>query len=148
MEFFALGKFFSLLSKRYAGIISVQLKDTPVAKHFIPLYIISKNNGCINQQQLANHLMHDKVCMVRIIDCLCERGLVERTVNPSDRREHLLRLTEEGNKWGEHIKELMRQANELFLSFLPENEREPFFTNLKNLTEAITELPYEDSEAY
>ena len=40
----------------------------------------------------------DKSAMVSIIDMLTENGYVYRAVNPADRREHLLKVTDKAKK--------------------------------------------------
>lgn len=47
--------------------------------------------------QLADHLRLDKSTVSRLISSLVEQGWVERSVNPHNRREALLRLTEAGH---------------------------------------------------
>ena len=59
------------------------------------LTIISENPG-LNQTRLAGALGIDRSTMVAVLDGLEERGLMERTPSPTDRRSHALLLTSAG----------------------------------------------------
>lgn len=144
----SLGKNFSILRKRYLGVMSSKLEGTPVEKYFVPLYVISLKSGKINQQQLVDELLSDKASMVRILDCLSNEGLIERIVNPNDRREHLLKVTEVGEKWVKVIEESMVETNALFISFLPEEERANFVNNLSKMTDSVMDLPAPSSSLF
>lgn len=144
----SLGKNFSILRKRYLGVMSSKLEGTPVEKYFVPLYVISSKSGEINQQQLVDELLSDKASMVRILDCLSNEGLIERIVNPNDRREHLLKVTEVGEKWVKVIEESMVETNALFISFLPEEERANFVNNLSKMTDSVMDLPAPSSSLF
>jgi DNA-binding MarR family transcriptional regulator len=49
-----------------------------------------------NQADLADALEIQPISLVRLIDRLCEQGLVERRQHPSDRRQNLLFMTNAG----------------------------------------------------
>ena len=148
MQFLSLGKYFAVLKKHYVALVLERLPDIPVSKHYIPFFIISQNNGTINQQQLANQLFLDKVSMARIIDCLCSIAVIERIVNPNDRREHLLRITDEGQQYIPIIHQAILETNDLFLSFIPADEKESFMRNLKTITSSIIELPVRNADNF
>jgi DNA-binding MarR family transcriptional regulator len=50
----------------------------------------------ITQQQICAHTRMDKVTVSRAAISLAERGLLDRTPNPDDRRSHLLVLSAQG----------------------------------------------------
>src|SRR5688572_26146124 len=99
VENLPLGRIFGFLTKQYIGLLAKRMENTPVERYYYALMIIGQNSGKISQQQLADQLLTDKVCMVRMLDCLEKDGLIERTVNPGDRRQHLLSVTEKGRPW-------------------------------------------------
>lgn len=148
MEFFSLGKCFSILQKRYIGALSLKLAGTPIEKYFVPFHVIARNNGEINQCQLGEELLIDKASMVRIIDTLCESGMIERTANPEDRRVHLLKITDAGEKWVLVIRKYINEINETFLSFLPEEERRKFTENITLMTDSVLDFPVEPQKEF
>lgn len=53
-------------------------------------------DGGANQAQLGRRLLIDRTTMVAMVDRLCERGLVERTADPVDRRVYRIAPTAAG----------------------------------------------------
>lgn len=148
MEFLSLGKCFSVLFKRYTGALSVKLEGTPIEKYFVPFHVIARNHGEINQCQLGETLLIDKATMVRIIDTLSEKGMIVREVNPVDRRGYLLKVTEEGEKWAQFIRQCINEVNDVFLSFLPEDQRQSFVDNLLLMTDSVMEYPVQPQQEF
>ena len=143
-----LGRVFGFLTKQYIGFLTKRMENTPIERYYFPLFLIARSSGKISQQQLANQLLCDKVSMVRIIDCLCKDGMIERTVNPQDRRQHLLSVTAKGLPWVEEIEKALNETDEIFLSFIPEERRTVFYSDLVNLCHSVIELPVEGVELF
>ena len=143
-----LGRIFAFLTKQYVGYLTKRMENTPLERHYYPLYLIGKNSGNISQQQLADQLSTDKVSMVRILDYLTEGGFIERRVNPNDRRQHLLHITESGKPWIIEIERGLTETDELFLGFLPKEQRVVFIEQLHQLIEVTKDLPVEQIELF
>lgn len=143
-----LGRMFSFLTKQYIGEMMDRMKETPVQRYYYALYIIGKNSGAITQQELANHLLMDKVSMVRILDVLMEDGFITRTVNPSDRRQHLLSITEKASPWVDEIAHNLQATTDRFISLLPENLRENFIQSLQILICKTQDIPSDSIELF
>lgn len=142
------GRIFGFLTKQYIGYLAKRMENTPIERYYFPLYLIGKNSGNISQQQLANQLLMDKVSMVRILDNLMDDGYIERKVNPNDRRQHLLSITEAGKPWVKEIEQALRETDELFLGFLPKAQRVVFIEQLHQLIEVTKDLPVEEVELF
>ncbi len=61
-------------------------------------------NDNLNQRELAELVYKDTPTLTRIIDLLCEKGMVERKVQPDDRRCFTVHLTPEGKSKVEQLK--------------------------------------------
>jgi DNA-binding MarR family transcriptional regulator len=61
------------------------------------LVVIAANPG-LSQSDLADRLGIERARLVRVLDKLERRGLIQRLASPTDRRSHALRLTREGQK--------------------------------------------------
>jgi DNA-binding MarR family transcriptional regulator len=57
----------------------------------------------MKQNDLAELLFKDNPTLTRIIDLLCDKGLVVRNSNPDDRRSFKVSLTKEGTKKVEQL---------------------------------------------
>lgn len=143
-----LGWILGYLTKQYVGLVMKQMEKSPVSRYYFPLYLIGKNSGKICQQQLANTLLMDKVSLVRILDNLTEEGFIERKVNPKDRRQHLLHVTEKGEMWIPSIEQALCEADEQFYRLIPENERQLFKKNLEKIVEETKHFKVENIELY
>lgn len=143
-----LGRIFAVLTRQYIGILAKRMKNTPVEKNYFALFLIGRNSGKISQQQLADQLLTDKVSMVRMLDCLEELELIERTVNPEDRRQHLLVVTPKAQPWLGEIEKALRETDEIFLSFIAAEHRETFRLQLRELCASVIDLPAEEVELF
>ncbi len=88
---------FSLLARRWrrtldAGLAGVGLTDATWA----PLVRLQVSGDGISQKALAGLLGLDASSLVRLIDILVARGLVERRTDAADRRNRLIYLTDAG----------------------------------------------------
>jgi DNA-binding MarR family transcriptional regulator len=79
--------------------------------------------GPLSQQQLAATLHVNRTMMVKLIDSLEERGLVERRRNPSDRRSYALYPTEAGRNALVAMEPIMDTAEDAFAATLTPAER-------------------------
>lgn len=84
-------KLYRLQKRHYA--IEAELKMT--VEEFILLNMINEKNDQISQN-IAIATGKNKSVVMRMIDSLEGKGLLRRTQNPTDRRENLLSITEEG----------------------------------------------------
>lgn len=79
------------------------------------LMTVVMNRPGITQQELAGLARIDPSSMVSVLDSLEERGVVERRVDPDDRRRRAVHLTAAGErKW----KDLQAEARKTATSFL------------------------------
>jgi DNA-binding MarR family transcriptional regulator len=60
--------------------------------------------GQMTQTELAALMFKDNPTLTRILDLLCEKKLVLRTVHPQDRRSFMVALTRSGRKKTEQLK--------------------------------------------
>jgi DNA-binding MarR family transcriptional regulator len=64
----------------------------------------------LKQNELAELMFKDNPTLTRILDLLCEKGLVVRTVHPSDRRSFIVSLTTEGRKKVNQLKPRVKEV--------------------------------------
>ncbi|MCX5059680.1 MULTISPECIES: MarR family winged helix-turn-helix transcriptional regulator [unclassified Streptomyces] len=65
---------------------------------FAVLQALAEHTDLITQAQLAAELAREKTVVLRQIDSLEKRGLLERVADPDDRRKRGLVLTDEGRR--------------------------------------------------
>jgi len=132
-----------ILSKLYYGVLSKSLENVDVERYYSILYFIYNNNGC-TQQQICNNLAIDKTAMVKVIDYLIKLGFVERTKNPTDRREHIITLTKKGMKQTGEVVSAFKQLDEKIFSGISDQDRDIFIDVLVRVSAYLSELPAND----
>ena len=78
-----------------------------------------------------------------LVDQLAAAGLVERTVNPADRRQVLVSLTPRAEAFGARLRALRRAQLRAALERLAPEERPVFVRSLEALVEGLREHPGE-----
>jgi DNA-binding MarR family transcriptional regulator len=98
MKYTPLGKLFAQLAKTYVGLVSNALQHVGIDRYYYVLFVLAQAEKSICQKELAELVYSDKPNMVRIIDYLEENQCVKRVLNPNDRREQFIELTEKGRQ--------------------------------------------------
>lgn len=132
-----------IFSKWYYGVLSKKLETLDAERYYSVLYFLHHHNGCC-QQYICNNLAIDKTAMVKVIDYLIKKGLVDRNVNPKDRREHFIVLTKKGLKQSEEIVGAFHSIDEEIYSNITKQERLVFEKVLMDLSHSLKELPSND----
>ena len=99
------------------------------------LRLLRKSPG-ISQQELSSRLQIHPSRLVAILDTLEKRELVERKLNPQDRRLYSLYLTEAGVLTLERIGEVAREHQDAFLSSISGEERRILAEILQRIADA------------
>lgn len=88
---------FSLLARRWRQAIDRHLTDGGFTDAtWAPLVHLREAGAPITQKELAARLGIDGSSLVRVLDILQRRGLIERRADPTDGRARLLHMTAEG----------------------------------------------------
>ncbi|MEO6303281.1 MAG: MarR family transcriptional regulator [Bacteroidia bacterium] len=132
-----------ILSKHYYGVLSKSLEKIDVERYYSILYFLNENNGC-NQQCICNNLAIDKTAMVKVIDHLIKNDLVDRVINPDDRREHFIKLTKKGLKQTEEVVRSFMAIDAEIFSTVSKEEQEVFNRVLDKLASNLKALPSND----
>ena len=91
-----------------------------------------------SQQQLSRAVGVDPRNAVPIVDALEERGLLERSPAPGDRRRHAITLTDAGRMMIEQLTHAGDQLENSFLESLTDHERASLHASLSKLYRAVT----------
>jgi DNA-binding MarR family transcriptional regulator len=86
------------------------------------------------QAALAEAIGADKTRIIPVLDDLQERGLIERTPDPSDRRNHLLSVTAAGSTLFQAVQSSIRTYERQLLNRLPPDERRGLLRALARLS--------------
>jgi MarR family transcriptional regulator, transcriptional regulator for hemolysin len=113
------------------------------------LSMLARNEG-LTQAALAQLLDIEPISLVRLLDGLEEAGMIERRVNPRDRRCWMLYLTAAATPVLEQIRAVGKSVREEALAGVPAQRREMLVADLRrlkeNLSSASLEIPADDGE--
>src|SRR4029079_12736600 len=76
----------------------------------------------MTQAEMADSLEIQPISLVRLIDRLCDHGLVERRPHPRDRRANRLYLTDKGRTTFAHLVPLGKEVAAEILAMLEESD--------------------------
>ena len=92
-------------AKRMKQSYQKMLRDAEIditVDQWILLKTIYKNDGS-SQYEIAASTFKDAPTVTRILDLLCNKELIERVADPSDRRKYNIKITKKGNQQVQEI---------------------------------------------
>lgn len=85
----------------------------------------------IRPSQIADVLLRDRPSTGRLIDSLVDAGWIMRGVSSDDQRAQSLTITETGHAQADELRAIIRQQEDEFFDFIPEEDRAQFLKMLK-----------------
>lgn len=128
-------KLHRLMKQRYAAEAEVKL----TVEEFILLNMIEAQTDQI-LQNIAIATSKNKSVVMRMIDSLEEKGLAKRTVNPEDRRENLLSITDKGAEVVTQYQTIEKRLSNDLLEGIPADEVATFFRVVDLITQRANRL--------
>jgi MarR family transcriptional regulator for hemolysin len=136
-----LGRAMVVITKNYWGALSKKIEHIGIDRHFTTLVAIDNTTGKCTQKFLSDFLKIDKVSMVRVLDYLFEKGMVIRKINPEDRREHIIQLTNKAKNVMPEIHNGISDMNKIALKGFNKNDREIFKGFIEIIIHNLENLP-------
>ncbi|HLV46465.1 MAG TPA: MarR family transcriptional regulator [Flavobacterium sp.] len=103
------------------------------------LYVLWKKDN-INQQVIVSETNRNKASITSLVDNMTSRGLVQRNSDPTDRRNNLIALTKEGEKYQEKLMPIMAEVYQSFQGDVSSQELEQAIAVLQKVNQKIVEL--------
>lgn len=118
-----------ILKQRYAAEADVKL----TVEEFILLSMIEARTDQI-LQNIAIATGKNKSVVMRMIDSLEQKGLAKRTVNPDDRRENLLSITDKGCEVLSQYQQIEKRLSNELLDGIPPQKVAQFLEVIEEIT--------------
>ncbi|MCW6004138.1 MarR family winged helix-turn-helix transcriptional regulator [Micromonospora sp. CPCC 205371] len=115
-----------VLLRAYHGSVVTVLGDLPHGPRGYHTLAAVVEGDRPSQLALATHLGIDRTVMTYLIDDLVKAGLVERQLNPADRRQRRIVATDLGLRTLADLERRVRAAEDHVLSALAPAERQAF----------------------
>ncbi|MBI5311389.1 MAG: winged helix-turn-helix transcriptional regulator [Actinobacteria bacterium] len=126
---FMLSRIGAAVSDRFAALVAEHDLDP---RRFLVLNLISEHEG-ESQQAIARSIGVAKSRMVAVVDELESDKLLVRHVNPIDRRQHALRLTDKGRAVLNGARSTAAEYEDFLRSALSEREAKDLLKSLHKL---------------
>ena len=137
-----LSRFMNLITRSYYGALTKQLEHLDIDHYYSILITIEEHQGSpCSQQSLCDQLHVDKASMVKKIDYLAKKGLVKRSKNLKDRREHRICLTEKAFSIMPEIHKAVNDLNTKATHGLDEEQVKEFYHSLWMVYDNISSQP-------
>jgi DNA-binding MarR family transcriptional regulator len=112
--------------------ITLQLEQLPL------IMILQRKN--LSQRELSDMTMRDKSSILRSINALEKKNLVEVQKDEDDKRKNIVSLTEEGIKLAKNIRTLMKKSEDEVLSVFSAKERIEALETIKGYADKLDTL--------
>ncbi len=129
-----------LMPKIGRGLYATLLDDPEIRGLTLPqvkALVFLYDMGERSLTELASGLAVTLPSASELVDRLIDRGLVERMVDPADRRRVLISLTEPAIAYGRRIHDLRRAQARAALDAMPVEERDCFIRSIRALAAAL-----------
>lgn len=80
----------------------------------------------VDPKDLAAYLAIRSTSTGELLKKLAEKGLIQKEVDPKDKRSHLISLTEAGKEEAQRMKEKRSKAHQEMLTYLTAEEKQAF----------------------
>ncbi|MCK2220982.1 MarR family winged helix-turn-helix transcriptional regulator [Actinomadura sp. ATCC 31491] len=129
-----------VLLRAFHGSLSRVLDDLPHGPRGYQTLSTVVHGDQPSQLALAAHLGIDRTVMTYLIDDLVEAGLVERRLNPADRRQRKIVATERGVAVLADLERRVREVEDHVLRPLTPDEREAFRGMLRRVACGVADV--------
>lgn len=135
------GRSLAIVAKNYFGALTKRLEHLEIERYYSILIVVeSVSSGC-TQQFICDQLKIDKVSMVRMLDYLLKKEFIKKIVNPEDRREYLIELTEKAHDTLPEIHACIQEVNRAAMKGIPIPVQEEFHRSLFQIQQNLEQLP-------
>jgi MarR family transcriptional regulator for hemolysin len=96
------------------------------SEQFSLLHALTMKEEEVIQKDMAEFMGKDKSAVLRIVDCLEEKGLVRRVASTEDRRKNYLMVTKAGNRAIEYNMKIVDQLMKELREGIPQEDLDIF----------------------
>ncbi len=131
-----LGWCLGVILRRWTELVE-EAADVPHGTRGYQILSVVGHNDPPTQSGLAKHLRIDKTVMPYVIDALEEAGLVERRMDPTDRRVRRIALTPQGEATLAELETKVRAAEAAVFEGVPDDARRDFTARASELAAVV-----------
>ena len=110
----------------------MNIDDPLTLDQYEVLWVLLRNDG-LYQRQLGQILLKDRPNTTRLINILCEKGLIERRVDSDNKRKHVVYITQAGKDKVNDLKPLKEKLGDKVLNGISEEELKIMLSTLEKI---------------
>lgn len=110
------------------------------------LFVLWKTDG-LSIGEISEKTSLAKNTVSVVVDGMVRKGMVERNINPENRRQTLISLTEYAKSLRERYETVSQQMNVLFYQGFSDGERESFEGCLAKILATLTKAEHDKNES-
>ncbi|WP_031008080.1 MarR family winged helix-turn-helix transcriptional regulator [Streptomyces sp. NRRL F-5727] len=129
----------SQLTTRSDRLVGEGLAGADARKWHYAVLASLADGGPASQATLSRRTGIYRSDMVRVLDELTDRRLVDRSPDPADQRRNIVTLSPEGSRRLRRLDEVLDDVHEVLLAPLDQDERDQFLRLLTRLVDHHTE---------
>ena len=114
------------------AIKQLNIDDPLTLDQYEVLWVLLRNDG-LYQRQLGQILLKDRPNTTRLINILCEKGLIERRVDSDNKRKHVVYITQAGKDKVNDLKPLKEKLGDKVLNGISEEELKIMLSTLEKI---------------
>jgi len=122
-----------VLVRNYQNASTAAMGDFPHGTRGYQVLVAVVGGELPNQLALAQHLGIDRTVMTYLLDDFVKEGLVERRLNPADRRARMVVATQGGERALADLQRRVAEAENRVLGALSAEDRDVFRTLLRTV---------------
>lgn len=132
---------FALLARRWRRALDARLAQAGLSDAtWVPLVHLQESGGGITQKELAALVGIEGSSLVRLLDILSQRGLVERRVDATDGRARLIHLTDAGRARVAEIRAELAKGEAEILADLSDDELATMLRHFERIAQRLQHL--------
>ncbi|MEU8004239.1 MarR family transcriptional regulator [Catellatospora sp. NPDC049111] len=129
-----------MVLRRWQEYVEEELKDLPHGSRGYHILAVVVHEDVPTQGALASRLVIDRSVLTYVIDDLENAGLIERQLDPRDRRARRIVATERGRQVLAAAEQRVAHAEDHVLRGLPQDQRAVFRDAAESAAEAIASM--------
>lgn len=137
----------NLTARLFARIVDRQLKEFGVSSGMLPILFALCDGGELSQKALAEYAVIEQATMANTLNRMEREALIERRIDPADRRSQLISLTPDTMGTVDRIKKVTGSINEKALENLDETEQQLLLALLKKVITSLEAMSAKDISA-
>lgn len=103
------------------------------------LFVLWKNDN-LTVSEISRQTSLAKNTVSIVVDGMVQKGILERTVNPDNRRQTIISLTDCSKNLKDKYEQVSQKMNHLFYQGFSEEERNDFEQYLARILDTLTQL--------